>query len=159
MTLPTRRPSSFSWSYRPPELISFAATWLQDPGAQPHSITVKPGSNKLYFSWIWRSLYALRQRYPSLKVSWFWKQILKLSFEPKTDRKYFSISALASKKGQIRKITAHSHASYWLFLANNMIWICFVIWRILKTKGRNRGMKCFLFKWKLQNLLSKLTDL
>ena len=32
-----------------------------------------------------------------LKVSWFWKNFLKFSFAPKNKRKYFCISALASK--------------------------------------------------------------
>ena len=46
--------------------------------------------------------------YPcTLKVSLFRKQILKFSFEPKNERKYFSISGLASLMGQIIKITAH----------------------------------------------------
>ena len=35
----------------------------------------------------------------------------KLSFEPKNERKYFYISALASKMGQIIKIMAHYHAN------------------------------------------------
>ena len=35
----------------------------------------------------------------------------KFSFEPKTERKYFCISALASKMGQIKKIMAHYHAN------------------------------------------------
>ena len=39
------------------------------------------------------------------------KAILKFSLEPKTDQKYFSISALVSKMGQIIKIMAHSHAN------------------------------------------------
>ena len=39
------------------------------------------------------------------------KQNLKFSFEPKTDRKYFCISALASKMGQIKKVMAHYHAN------------------------------------------------
>ena len=39
-----------------------------------------------------------------LKVSKSQKQILKFSFEPKNKQKYFCISALASKTGQIRKI-------------------------------------------------------
>ena len=38
-----------------------------------------------------------------LKVIQYWKQILKFSFEPKADQKYFSISALGSKMGQIKK--------------------------------------------------------
>ena len=46
-----------------------------------------------------------------LKVSKSQKQILKFSFEPKTERKYFCISALASKIGQIKKIMAHYHAN------------------------------------------------
>ena len=33
-----------------------------------------------------------------IKVSKSWKQILKFSLEPKNERKYFCISALASKK-------------------------------------------------------------
>ena len=44
-----------------------------------------------------------------LKVSLSRKQILKFSFEPKTERKYFCISALASKMGEIKKIMAHYH--------------------------------------------------
>ena len=32
------------------------------------------------------------------------KQILKFSFEPKTERKYFCIFALASKSGRIKKV-------------------------------------------------------
>jgi hypothetical protein len=39
------------------------------------------------------------------------KANLNFSFEPKTDRMYFSISALASKMGEIIKIMAHSHAN------------------------------------------------
>ena len=39
-----------------------------------------------------------------IKVSQSRKQILKFSFEPKTERKYFCISALASKIGQIIEI-------------------------------------------------------
>ena len=35
----------------------------------------------------------------------------KLSIEPKNERKYFYISALASKMGQIIKIMAHYHAN------------------------------------------------
>ena len=39
-----------------------------------------------------------------LKVSKSQKQILKFSFEPKNERKYFCIFALASKSGRIKKI-------------------------------------------------------
>ena len=39
------------------------------------------------------------------------KQILKFSFEPKVEQKYFCISALASKIGQIIKIMALYHAN------------------------------------------------
>ena len=39
----------------------------------------------------------------TLKVSKSQKQILKFSFEPKNEPKYFCISALASKMGQIKK--------------------------------------------------------
>ena len=39
-----------------------------------------------------------------LKVSKSRKQILKSSFEPKNERKYFCISSLASKSGQIKEI-------------------------------------------------------
>ena len=46
-------------------------------------------------------------RHSSLKVSKSRKQILKFSFEPKSERKHFCISALASKVGQIIKIMAH----------------------------------------------------
>ena len=35
----------------------------------------------------------------------------KFSFEPKTERKYFCISALASKMVQIKKIMAHYYAN------------------------------------------------
>ena len=38
-------------------------------------------------------------------------QILKFSFEPKNQQKYFCISALASKMGQIIKIMALYHAN------------------------------------------------
>jgi hypothetical protein len=41
-----------------------------------------------------------------IKVSSF-LVITKFSFEPKTERKYFCISALASKMGKIAKIKAH----------------------------------------------------
>ena len=41
---------------------------------------------------------------PQLKVSKSRKQILKFSFEPKNEQKYFCISALASKSGRITKI-------------------------------------------------------
>ena len=49
--------------------------------------------------------------------SWFSKGQLiskanfKVLFEPKTERKYCSISALASKKGQIKKMMAHYDAT------------------------------------------------
>ena len=46
-----------------------------------------------------------------LKVSQSRKQIFHFSFEPKNERKYFCISALASKMGQIIKIMAHYHAN------------------------------------------------
>ena len=46
-----------------------------------------------------------------LKVSKSRKQILKFSFEPKNERKYFCISAIASKMGQIIKIMACYHAN------------------------------------------------
>ena len=46
-----------------------------------------------------------------VKVSKSQKQILKFSFEPKNERQYFCISALASKMGQIIKIMAHFHAN------------------------------------------------
>ena len=39
-----------------------------------------------------------------VKVSKSRKQILKFSFEPKNERKYFCIPALASKSGRIKKI-------------------------------------------------------
>ena len=39
-----------------------------------------------------------------LKVSKSRKQILKFSFEPKNERKYFRISAQASKSGGIKKL-------------------------------------------------------
>jgi hypothetical protein len=45
-----------------------------------------------------------------LKVSKSQKQVLKFSFEPKNERKYFCNSALVSKMGQIKKIMAHYHA-------------------------------------------------
>ena len=45
-----------------------------------------------------------------IKVSKSQKQILKFSFEPKTD-KNFRIFLLASKMGQIKKIIAHYHTS------------------------------------------------
>ena len=35
------------------------------------------------------------------------------SFEPQNERKYFYISALGSKMGQIEKIVAHYHANKW----------------------------------------------
>ena len=54
--------------------------------------------------------------FAQLKVSKSRKQILKFSFEPKNERKYFCISALASKMGQIIKIIAHYHANWWLFI-------------------------------------------
>ena len=38
-----------------------------------------------------------------VKVSYSRKQILKFSFEPKMERKYFCISALAFKMGQMIK--------------------------------------------------------
>ena len=38
-----------------------------------------------------------------LKVSWFRKQIFLFSFEPKTQRYYFLIYALASKKSSNQK--------------------------------------------------------
>ena len=42
---------------------------------------------------------------PKLKVIKSRKQILKFSFEPKNERKYFCISALADlKRGQIKKV-------------------------------------------------------
>ena len=47
----------------------------------------------------------------SIKVSKSRKQILKFSFELKNERKYFCISALASKMGQIIKIMACYHAN------------------------------------------------
>ena len=40
-----------------------------------------------------------------IKVSKSQKQILKFSFEPENERKYFCISALASKVGQIQRYT------------------------------------------------------
>ena len=40
---------------------------------------------------------------PFLKVSKFQKQIFMLSFEPKTERNYFLIFALASKNGSSQK--------------------------------------------------------
>ena len=46
-----------------------------------------------------------------LKVSQSRKQILKFLFEPKKERKYFFISALASKMGQIIKTIAYYHAN------------------------------------------------
>jgi hypothetical protein len=46
-----------------------------------------------------------------VKVSKSWKQILKFSFEPKKEQKYFCISALASKMGQIIKVMAHYKVS------------------------------------------------
>ena len=52
-----------------------------------------------------------------LKVS---KKFWMSSFEPKNERKYFCISALASKMGQIVKTMAHYHANY---LSSNII-IC-----------------------------------
>ena len=45
------------------------------------------------------------------KVSKSQKQILKFSFEPKTEQKYFCIFALASKMGQIKKMIVHYHAN------------------------------------------------
>jgi len=41
-----------------------------------------------------------------LKVSKFQKQIFLFSFEPKSVRKYFLNSVLASKMGQIKKVKA-----------------------------------------------------
>ena len=41
---------------------------------------------------------------PTLKVSYFWKQIFLFSFEAKTEQNYFLISALASEKS----------SSFWL---------------------------------------------
>jgi hypothetical protein len=46
-----------------------------------------------------------------LKVSKSQKQVLKFSFEPKTEGKYFCIFDLISKMGQIKKIIAHYHAN------------------------------------------------
>ena len=42
--------------------------------------------------------------YGHLKVSKSRKQILKFSFAPKNEQKYFHISALAYKRGQIKKL-------------------------------------------------------
>ena len=53
----------------------------------------------------------LYQATNDVKVSKSRDQILKFSFEPKNERKYFCISALASKMGQIIKIMAHYHAN------------------------------------------------
>jgi hypothetical protein len=39
-----------------------------------------------------------------LKVGKSRKQILKFSFEPKNEQKYFCIFALASKSGRIKKV-------------------------------------------------------
>ena len=44
-----------------------------------------------------------------LKVSWFRKQILLFSFEPKTQRNYFLISALASKKSPNQKTLLYNY--------------------------------------------------
>ena len=47
-----------------------------------------------------------------LKVRWFQNDFLISSFEQKNEQKYFCISALASKMGQIIEIMAHYHANY-----------------------------------------------
>ena len=44
-----------------------------------------------------------------LKVSKFQKQIFLFSFEPKTQRNYFLISALASKKSSNQKSLLYNH--------------------------------------------------
>ena len=54
---------------------------------------------------------ALRLIVKVLKVSKSRKQILKLSFEPKTERKYFCISARVSKMCQILKKMTPYHAN------------------------------------------------
>ena len=46
-----------------------------------------------------------------LKVSKSQKQISKFSFEPKNERFFFCISALASKMSQLKKIMAHHNAN------------------------------------------------
>ena len=65
-----------------------------------------------------------------LKVSYFRKDILKFSFAPKTEQKYFFISALASKKrsNQRHKGTLYHYwrILFWLPYTIFLIWPLFL---------------------------------
>ena len=80
------------------------------------------------------------------------KQILRFSFEPKNELKYFCISALASKIGQIKKMEA-------LYTANWRILFCFsnttfLIWPLFRGYGRNTKNIVVCFKFWFWNLLT-----
>ena len=75
-----------------PAPAAIATLWKNDIGS-PFGLT--------YFFAVWKRR-QLKLKTP-LKVSQSRKQILNLSFEPKNQRKYFCISALASKSGRIKK--------------------------------------------------------
>ena len=57
------------------------------------------------------SVYWPRPRDDPLKVRKFLNDFQMSSFEPKNERKYFCIAALASKIDQIIEIMAHYHAN------------------------------------------------
>ena len=65
-----------------------------------------------------------------LKVSKSWKQILKFSFEPKRERKYFCISVLASKNSQKNKffgVNENFKICFWDLLTFNTEIIFFLL--------------------------------
>ena len=83
------------------------------------------------------------------------------SFEPKNEQKYFCISALASKMGQIIKIMAHCHANKWLFIFyfNNLHSLFyFTFFLVFSLKYRNILVRLYL-KWRHPKVILKLTDL
>ena len=109
--------------------------WTKIP-KNSHCVMARGSRNSLILllhSWPWcRGLFpfllptqALRL---FLKVSKSQKQILKFSFEPKNERKYFCTSALASKKRSNQKhksrvlYTTNFRILFWLSYTTFLIW-------------------------------------